>query len=618
MHTSLNETAHLPYGGETIPVFARWFGSWRISIQRLPFSGFELRTIYDQAAPNWDRTLDRLGQRDEYEMILRASLPLQEPRAVRLTPRVLDCGVGTGALSQALAKVWPTPFELDGIDISPLMLERASRNLREASVEATLRQGDVRRLPYPNGAFDLVMTAHVLEHLVDPQAALREIARVLKPGGLLIACLTRRSAFGMLVHLKWRTHQVAPKQAERWLIESGLDHVQCLPSHAQASRKRISLVCVGRKPDRRTRYMDVHQPRRKIYPDNGGETRVAHATRTQLSTKGVKMKAIVQERYGSPHQVLKLKEVRPPAVGGDDVLIRVRSTSVNTPDWAAVTGVPYILRLAFGLRGPKTPVRGTDVAGVVEGFGDAVTDLRPGDEVFGSAWVDNLAIQAGTFAELTIAPASQLIKKPDGIPFEQAAASVTSGLTALIAMRDVARVGPGTRVLINGASGGVGTFAVQIAKALGGKVTGVCSGRNVELVRSLGADHVVDYTQEDFTQSKKRYDVILDNVMNHWPWRTTRALARDGILLPNSVGNTGGCFAGLLRVAVAGALGMVSTRVGFTRLVVNRQILGDLAELIESGRVRVVIDEVYPLSAAANAVSRMLGHHAAGNVVITA
>ena len=211
---------------------------------------------------------------------------------------------------------------------------------------------------------------------------------------------------------------------------------------------------------------------------------------------GGAMKAIVQDRYGAPKQVLRLDEVDQPSVGDDDALIRVQATRVNTPDWVTVKGIPYILRLKLGLRQPRTPVRGTDVAGVVEAIGKHVTDLKPGDEVFGSSWADTLAT-VGTFAEFTVAPASKLIRKPARLTFEEAAASVMSGLTALIAMRDVGKVRPGTRVLINGASGAVGTFAVQIAKALGGEVTGVCSTQNLELVRSLGAEHVIDYTAED-------------------------------------------------------------------------------------------------------------------------
>jgi NADPH:quinone reductase-like Zn-dependent oxidoreductase len=327
------------------------------------------------------------------------------------------------------------------------------------------------------------------------------------------------------------------------------------------------------------------------------------------------MKAIVQEGYGAPERVLRLEEIDRPPVGDDDVLIRVRATSVNTPDWITVAGVPYILRLRSGLRRPRTPVRGTDVAGLVEAVGKNVTDLQPGDEVFGSSWAGALAT-SGTFAEFTVVPASQLIKKPVGLTFEEAAASVMSGLTALIAIRDVGRVRPGTRVLINGASGGVGTLAVQLAQALGAEVTGVCSTRNLELVRSLGADHVIDYTEEDFTRSARRYDIILDNVMNHPPSATAPLLTPTGTFIPNSVGNTGGFFAGLPRMARAAIKGLGSTNVQFVTCVVNRENLEALATLLESGHAKVVIDKVYPLSEAANAVAHMLGHHARGKVVI--
>jgi NADPH:quinone reductase-like Zn-dependent oxidoreductase len=329
------------------------------------------------------------------------------------------------------------------------------------------------------------------------------------------------------------------------------------------------------------------------------------------------MKAIVQESYGPPEQVLRLADVERPPIGDDDVLIRLRATSVNTPDWITVTGVPYILRLRSGLRRPRTPVRGTDVAGVVEAVGTNVTDVRPGDEVFGSSWAGALATP-GTFAEFTAVPASQLIKKPTGLTSEEAAASVMSGVTALIAIRDVGKVESGTRVLINGASGGVGTFALQIAKALGAEVTGVSSTRNLELLRSLGADHVIDYTTEDFARDERRYDVILDNVMNHPPSKTARVLTPTGIFIPNSIGNMGGLFAGLPRMARAALMGRGSTDVQLVTLVVNRENLTALAALLESGNVKVVIDKVYPLSQAADAVAHMLGHHARGKVVIAA
>jgi NADPH:quinone reductase-like Zn-dependent oxidoreductase len=327
------------------------------------------------------------------------------------------------------------------------------------------------------------------------------------------------------------------------------------------------------------------------------------------------MKAIVQESYGPPERVLRLADVDRPPVGDDDVLIRQRATSVNTPDWITVTGVPYILRLRSGLRRPRTPVRGTDVAGVVEAVGTNVTDLRPGDEVFGSSWAGALATP-GTFAEFTVVPALQLIKKPTGLAFEEAAASVMTGLTALSAIRDVGKVESGTRVLINGASGGVGTFALQIAKALGAEVTGVSSIRNLELLRSLGADHVIDYTKEGFTRDERRYDVILDNVMNHPPSKTARVLTPTGIFIPNSIGNTGRLFAGLPRMARAALMGRGSTDVRLVTVVVNRENLQALAALLESGDVKVVIDKVYPLSQAADAVAHMLGHHARGKVAI--
>jgi NADPH:quinone reductase-like Zn-dependent oxidoreductase len=328
------------------------------------------------------------------------------------------------------------------------------------------------------------------------------------------------------------------------------------------------------------------------------------------------MRAIVQDGYGAPERVLRLDQIDRPSVGTGDVLIRVRATSVNTPDWITVAGVPYILRLRSGLRRPAHPVRGSDVAGVVEAVGQDVTNLRPGDEVFGSLWDSTISTRAGTFAQLAVAPASQVVKKPAHLSFEEAAASVMTGLTALIAMRDVGKVEPGTRVLVNGASGGVGTMAVQIATALGAEVTGVSSTRNLELVRSLGTDDVIDYTQQDFTRGRQRYDVILDNVMNHSPAATARVLAPNGVLIPNSIGNTGGFLAGLPRVARAALMGKGPTNVQLVTLAVNRENLNALVTLLESGKVRVVIDKTYPIAEAAQAVAHMMGHHARGKVVI--
>ena len=336
-----------------------------------------------------------------------------------------------------------------------------------------------------------------------------------------------------------------------------------------------------------------------------------------MTTEQPMMQAILQHGYGNPRDVLRLGQAQRPSPGAGDVLIRVRGTSVNTPDWLTVAGVPSVLRLGAGLRRPRLPVRGSDVAGVVEAAGADVTGLRPGDEVFGSLWGSTARTQAGSFAEYTVAPGSPVARKPGALSFTDSAASVMSGLTALIAMRDVGRVREGSRVLVNGASGGVGTMAVQIAASLGAEVTGVCGTRNVELVRSLGAARVIDYTAEDFTSGPQRYDVILDNVLNRPPSETARLLAPRGVFIPNSIGNTGRLLGGLPRIARAMILGLGRTTVKTVALTVNRENLGALAGLLESGAVRVVIDETYSLDRAAAAVSHMLGHHARGQVAIT-
>ena len=331
-----------------------------------------------------------------------------------------------------------------------------------------------------------------------------------------------------------------------------------------------------------------------------------------MSANPPTMQAIIQDGYGKPERVLRLGEIEVPSIGAGDVLIRVRATSVNTPDWATVAGVPSVMRLGIGLRRPRRPVRGSDIAGVVEAIGQQVTGLAPGDEVFGTT-----RARAGAFAQYAVAPATQLVAKPAELTFTDAAASVMSGLTALVAMRDVAQVSAGTRVLINGASGGVGTMAVQIAKALGAEVTGVCSTRNIELVRSLGADHLIDYTKEDFTQSGQRFDVILDNVLNYPPKAVTRVLAPGGTFLPNSLGYTGGLFAGLPRMARAALMGLGSTKVKTVTPAMNRENLAALRRLLESGEVRVVIAQTYPLGQTARAVAYMLEHHPGGQVAIT-
>ncbi|MFJ4657444.1 NAD(P)-dependent alcohol dehydrogenase [Nocardia sp. NPDC088792] len=334
--------------------------------------------------------------------------------------------------------------------------------------------------------------------------------------------------------------------------------------------------------------------------------------------RDAQMKAIVQRGYGAPERVFALDEIARPAIGADDVLVAMRATSVNTPDWATAIGLPYILRLQSGLRTPATPVRGSDIAGIVQAVGANVTEFEPGDEIFGSTWDPAASTPSGTFAEYAVAPACRLIAKPAELTFEEAAASVMSGITALTAMRDVGEVAPGKRVLINGASGGVGTLAVQIAKARGAEVTGVCSTRNIEFVQSLGADHVIDYTREDFTRGPQRYDVILDNVLNHSPAVTARLLTPGGILIPNSLGEARGLLGSMPRIGRA----LLMTRWGSTDVrtvtcVPNRDNLGALAALLVPGDLKVIIEKTYPLAEAAAAMAHMSSHRARGKIAIT-
>lgn len=326
------------------------------------------------------------------------------------------------------------------------------------------------------------------------------------------------------------------------------------------------------------------------------------------------MKAMLQRGYGDPERVLVPGEIAPAEPGDGEVRVRLRATSVNTPDVIATLGAPYLLRLLTGLFSPVSPVRGSDLAGVVDAVGPGVEDFAVGDEVFGAVWTGGFARGAhGTFCETTVAPARQLAHKPPGLSFEEAAGAVMSGVTALIGLRDVARVRPGQQVLVNGASGGIGTFALQIAKARGAIVTGVCSASNVALVRSLGADHVIDYAQTDFTRGAARYDVILDNVMNHPPTITERVLTKDGVLLPNSVGTNP--LVGSIPQMIFGAL-FRRERWRTITYVPSRENLDELAGLLRSGALRVVIDEVHPLERAGAAVARMRSHRARGKIVI--
>jgi NADPH:quinone reductase-like Zn-dependent oxidoreductase len=329
------------------------------------------------------------------------------------------------------------------------------------------------------------------------------------------------------------------------------------------------------------------------------------------------MRAIVQERYGPPEEVLALKEIDRPVPGPDQVLVRVRASSVNTPDWIAIAGVPYVLRLQASVRRRPNVVRGSDVAGVVAEVGSGVTGLSVGDAVFGSLWTSSM-VTAGAFAEYTVVSADQLVPIPAGVGFEDAAASVMSGVTALCAMRDTANIRKGLKVLVNGASGGVGTFAVQIAANLGAEVTGVCGNANADLVRGLGAHRVIDYTRTDFTRERERYDVILDNVLNHPPSRTARALTPGGVLIPNSVGNSGGLLAGLGRMARAKLLGLTRRAdVRFSPSIADRGNLTAIGGMLASGELRAVVGRTYQLEETPQAVAHMLGHHARGNIVIS-
>ena len=321
------------------------------------------------------------------------------------------------------------------------------------------------------------------------------------------------------------------------------------------------------------------------------------------------MRAIVQRSYGSP-EVLESADVDRPAVGDDDVLVRVRAASVHPGDYFLMTGEPYVVRLAFGLRRPRHPIPGRDLAGVVAAVGKDVVDLQPGDEVFG--WSTT-----GTLAEYACVPAAQLVRTPANLSAGQAAAVPTSGVTALRALRDIAHVQPGQAVLITGASGGVGTFAVQIAKALGAEVTAVCSTRNVELVRSVGADHIIDYTRTDFTRTGLRYDVIFDSVEARSLSEVRRALTPIGTLIPNS--GRGGLWVGPLgRIVKARARSLFTRQTlrPFTS-VGKRQDLLDLAELLEAAQLTPVIDRTYPLSQAAEALRYVGAGHTRGKVVIT-
>ena len=320
------------------------------------------------------------------------------------------------------------------------------------------------------------------------------------------------------------------------------------------------------------------------------------------------MKAIVYSNYGSP-DVLKCEEIEKPTAGDDEVLIKVRAASVNPLDWHFMRGTPYIVRIMAGLRKPKVTRLGVDVAGQVEAVGRNVTQFKPGDDVLGTC--------RGAFAEYACTSESALVMKPDNVTFEQGASVQVAALTALQGLRDKGRIQPGQKVLINGAAGGVGTFAVQIAKSFGAEVTGVCSTRNMDMVRSIGADHVMDYTQEDFTKTGQRYDLFFDCFANHSLSACGRVLNSKGIHI--SVGGPVGSSIGILASWITALVLSRLVRRKFVTFMArsSKEDLTIMQELMKAGKVIPVIDRCYTLSEVPEAIRYLEEGHARGKVIIT-
>ncbi|MGB6821637.1 MAG: NAD(P)-dependent alcohol dehydrogenase [Candidatus Acidiferrales bacterium] len=317
------------------------------------------------------------------------------------------------------------------------------------------------------------------------------------------------------------------------------------------------------------------------------------------------MKAAIYTKYGPPEDVVQIADVEKPVPKDNEVLIRVRAASINPLDWRFMRGKPYVGRIMFGLRKPSISRLGVDVAGQVEAVGKNVTQFKPGDEVFG--------VCRGSFAEYACAAEEKLEHKPANISFEDAAAVPVAALTALQGLRDKGRIQSGHKVVVDGASGGVGTFSVQIAKSLGAEVTAVCSTRNVETARSIGANHVIDYTREDFTKSGQRYDLIIGANAYHSVFDYRRALTQDGIYVI-----VGG---GLVRILQTMLLAPLLSRIGNKKIRffvadINKKDLVFLRDLLEAGKVVPVIDRRYPLSSVAEALLYVEDGHARGKVVI--
>jgi NADPH:quinone reductase-like Zn-dependent oxidoreductase len=333
------------------------------------------------------------------------------------------------------------------------------------------------------------------------------------------------------------------------------------------------------------------------------------AERNEIRPAAGKMRAIVQDQYGETADVLRLEEIERPQIGDDDVLIRVQAASVHIGDWHVMTGLPYLLRVVgFGFRGPKVRVRGMDVAGVVEAVGPNVTQFQAGDEVFGTS--------NGSFAEYASASEDTLARKPANLTFQQAAAVPTSAVAALQALRDAGGIKAGQQVLLVGASGGVGLFAVQIAKSFGAEVTGVCSTTKVDLVRSLGADHVIDHTQEDFTRSGQQYDLILVMGGNQSLSQLKRVLRPGGTLVPVGT-EEGNRWVGGKAWIQAMLLSRLKRHLRPLASEPNQADLQRVTELIEAGKITPVIDKTYPLGEVPEAIRYLHGGRAKGKIVIT-
>lgn len=318
------------------------------------------------------------------------------------------------------------------------------------------------------------------------------------------------------------------------------------------------------------------------------------------------MKAIIYPKYGSP-DVLQLTELEKPVPAADQLLVKIEAASTNPYDWHHMRGAPFLMRLQNGFLKPNSPLLGADVAGVVEAVGRDVTGFQVGDEVFGS-------VSIGGFAQYAAASEKLFVHKPAGLPFTEAAAVPIAALTALQGLRDTGQIQAGKKVLINGASGGVGTYAIQLAKQFGAEVTGVCSTRNLEMVRSLGADHVIDYTQENFTRNGQQYDLILENIANHSIPAYRRALSPQGICV--MIG-----FSSLLHILQVLTLGTLASKMSDQTITmmmarISQADLRFLAELLENGRLVSVIDRCYPFHETAEAIRYLEKGHARGKVVI--